>query len=561
MFDLGAHLLSWIIFLPAVVVGGLLGVEGVLRLFFATRLSGGIWKGAALSGSLVGFALSVLAWQRFDSTASGMQMVERAPWIPDYGIYYYVGIDGISLFLVILTTFLLPIVLLASWYEIATRVKQYVFFMLALQTGMLGAFLATNLFLFYMFWEVMLIPMYFVIGIWGGARRLYATLKFFIYTMIGSLLMLVGILVLYYLNYQQFGVLTFDYYGFQGAAGILDTVIATSGGPWWQTQTWLFAAFALAFAIKVPMFPFHTWLPDAHVEAPTAGSVVLAGVLLKLGTYGFLRYALPMFPIAALELSPVLFTLAAIGVIYGALVAMVQTDVKKLVAYSSVSHLGLVILGMFALNLQGIEGSILQMVNHGLSTGALFLLVGMIYERRHTREIAEFGGLARVMPVFTALFLITTFSSIGLPMLNGFVGEFLILIGVFGVSPWFAALGTSGVVLGAVYMLWMVRRVLFGPLLDAANQRLTDLTLREKVVGVAMVVPMIWIGVYPAPFLRPMDRAVEDFLTTMESRGADLSARRWRPEVAPAESAMESTERAPTFEPAELIDLTGGAAE
>jgi NADH-quinone oxidoreductase subunit M len=544
-------LLSWIVFLPIAIAGGLLLVEAVLRLFLSTRLTEGIWKLAALVGSLAGFGLSLVAWARFDASVSGMQMVERAAWIPDYGIHYYVGIDGISLFLVVLTTFLLPIVLLASWYDIATRVKQYVFFMLALQTGMLGAFLAINLFLFYVFWEVMLIPMYFVIGIWGGPRRLYATLKFFIYTMIGSLLMLVGILVLYYLHFAQFGALTFDYYGFEGAAGILDTVIATTGSPWWQTQTWLFAVFALAFAIKVPMFPFHTWLPDAHVEAPTAGSVVLAGVLLKLGTYGFLRYALPMFPVAALDLSWLVFTLALIGVIYGALVAMVQSDVKKLVAYSSVSHLGLVVLGMFALNLQGVEGSILQMVNHGLSTGALFLLVGMLYERRHTREISDFGGIAHVMPVFTAFFLITTFSSVGLPMLNGFVGEFLILIGIFGVSPWVATLATTGVILGAVYMLWMVRRVFFGPLLLAANEGLADLSLREKLVATAMVVPMIWIGVYPAPFLRPMDRAVEDFLTTMESRGADLSARRWAPGV---ESADTADRAGPDL-------LEGGAAE
>jgi NADH-quinone oxidoreductase subunit M len=371
----------------------------------------------------------------------------------------------------------------------------------------------------------MLIPMYFVIGIWGGPRRIYATIKFFIYTMIGSLLMLVGILELVYMHYSQFGVLTFDYIGFQGATGILDTVIRTTGGPWWETQFWLFFPFALAFAIKVPIFPFHTWLPDAHVEAPTAGSAVLAGVLLKLGTYGYVRFAMPLFPQATVELTPVFFTLAIIGIIYGALVAMVQKDVKKLVAYSSVSHLGFVMLGLFALNLQGIEGGLLQMVNHGISTGALFILVGMLYQRRHTREITDFGGIAHVMPVFSAFFVIATLSSIGLPMLNGFVGEFLILLGTFAVNPWVATLATSGVILSAVYMLWMVRRVFFGPVVHDANAKLLDLDLREKVVAVALTIPMFWIGIYPASFLRPMDRTVTELLALMESRGADLATR------------------------------------
>jgi NADH-quinone oxidoreductase subunit M len=508
-----AHLLSAIVFLPIVTVL----VLGVASMWLP--LSAAFWRVICLISSGFGFGLSLRAWGRFDPTAGGMQLVERADWISDYGIHYYVGIDGISLFLVVLTAFLLPVILLASWTDISTRVKQYLFFMMALQTGMLGAFLSLNLFLFYMFWEVMLIPMYFVIGIWGGPRRIYATVKFFIYTMLGSLLMLVGILVLIYLHYQQLGTFTFDYIGFGGSTGVLDTVIRTSGAPWWQSQYWLFCAFALAFAIKVPMFPFHTWLPDAHVEAPTAGSAVLAGVLLKLGTYGFVRYALPLFPAATVELSPYVFALALIGVIYGALVAMVQSDVKKLVAYSSVSHLGFVMLGLFALNLQGIEGSILQMVNHGISTGALFILVGMIYERRHTREIAEFGGIAQVMPVFTVFFVITTMSSIGLPMLNGFVGEFLILLGTFAAAPWVAVVATSGVILSAVYMLWVVRRVFFGPLRHDANRRLLDLDLREKVVATALVIPMFWIGIYPASFLRPMDRSVAELLATMESRG------------------------------------------
>ena len=517
---LDANLLSAVIFLPIVTVIVLMASE-----VFGTRFSDGVWRGTAFVSSLIGFGLALRLWARFDPTAGGMQLVERSPWIPDYGIQYYLGVDGISLFLVVLTAFLLPIILLASWTDITKRVKQYLFFMLALQTGMLGAFLSLNMFLFYMFWEVMLIPMYFVIGIWGGPRRIYATIKFFIYTMIGSLLMLVGILVLVYMHYSQFGVLTFDYIGFQGATGILDTVIRTTGGAWWETQFWLFGAFALAFAIKVPMFPFHTWLPDAHVEAPTAGSAVLAGVLLKLGTYGYVRFAMPLFPQATVELTPVFFTLAIIGIIYGALVAMIQKDVKKLVAYSSVSHLGLVMLGLFALNLQGIEGGMLQMVNHGISTGALFILVGMIYQRRHTREITDFGGIAHVMPVFTTFFVIATLSSIGLPMLNGFVGEFLILLGTFAVNPWVATLATSGVILSAVYMLWMVRRVFFGPVVHDANAKLLDLDLREKIVAVALTIPMFWIGIHPASFLRPMDRTVTELLSLMESRGADLATR------------------------------------
>jgi len=515
------HLLTAMIFSP---IASLL--VPMLLEAFGWRLSATMWKGFALIVSVVGLGLGIEVWRRFDATVGSMQMVEHSTWISGYGINYYVGIDGISLFLVVLAAFLLPIILIASWTEIEKRVKQYIFFMMLLQTGMLGAFLSLNLFLFYVFWEVMLIPMYFVIGIWGGPRRLYATVKFFIYTMVGSLLMLVGILVLVFLHYQQFpgDPVTFDYIGFAGAPGIIDTPISTEGQPWWQKQSCLFLLFGLSFAIKVPVFPFHTWLPDAHVEAPTAGSVVLAGVLLKLGTYGFLRYSLPLFPVATIDLAPWALGLAIIGIIYGALVAMVQQDIKRLVAYSSVSHLGLVMLGLFALNLQGLEGALLQMVNHGLSTGALFLLVGMLYERRHVRDIGEFGGLARVMPAFTAFFLITTMASIGLPLLNGFVGEFLILIGIFAVSPLAAVLATSGVILSAVYMLWMVRRVFFGPLRHDVNRKLVDLGLREKLVATAMVVPMIWIGIYPSSFLRPMDRSLSALLRKMEARGADIVA-------------------------------------
>ncbi len=514
---LDAHLLTVITFLPLVTVLALALGEWVVRLPEV------VWKWGALGSSLVGAALTILLWQRFDPAASGQQFVERVAWIPAYGISYSMGMDGIALLLAALTSFLLPVVLIASWTDIQKRVRSYLFFMMALQTGMLGAFFALNLFLFYVFWETMLIPMYFIIGIWGGPRRVYATVKFFIYTMVGSLLMLVGIVVLAWLHQQQFGSLTFEYYGVAPASGLLDLSIPTEGGAWWQRQGFLFGVFALAFAIKVPMFPFHTWLPDAHVEAPTPGSAVLAGVLLKLGTFGFVRYALPLFPQAAIEYAPWIVGLALVGIVYGALVAWVQEDVKKLVAYSSVSHMGFIVLGLFALNPQGVTGAVLQMVNHGVSTGALFILVGMIYERRHVRDLDAFGGLARVMPVFAAFFVIATMSSVGLPGLNGFVGEFLILLGAFSRLGWAAVIATSGVILSAVYMLWAVRRVFFGPLVHEANKVLLDLSPREKLVGVALVIPMIWIGVHPSTFTNPMDRAVTELLETMNRRAPDMA--------------------------------------
>jgi NADH-quinone oxidoreductase subunit M len=520
---LSQHLLTLVIFLPIAAGLGLLVVDGALSgLSGRIGLSDQVWRVTGFVSSLLGLAAALEVWHRFDPGSPDLQLVEHVPWIAGYGIHYYLGVDGVSLFLVVLTAFLLPVILLASWTDIAVRVKQYVFFMLALQAGMLGSFLSVNLFLFYVFWEVTLIPMYFIIGIWGGPRRIYATVKFFIYTMLGSLLMLVGILLLVYMGYQASGVLTFDYVGFQGAPGLLDfpLPIWPAGEPWWaQRQLWLFLAFAFAFAIKVPMFPFHTWLPDAHVEAPTAGSAVLAGVLLKLGTYGFVRYAMPLFPEAAEACTGLIVTLSVIGIVYGALVAMVQRDVKKLVAYSSVSHLGFVMLGLFAFNLIGLQGAVLQMVNHGISTGALFLLVGMLYERRHTREIDQFGAVAHVMPVFGTFFLIASLSSMGLPLLNGFVGEFLILLGAFGANPWAATIGASGVVLGAVYLLWTVRRIFFGPLRQEANRLLVDLSLRERLVACALVVPMFWIGLYPASFLVPMQRSAASWLEVMQKRG------------------------------------------
>jgi NADH-quinone oxidoreductase subunit M len=464
-----------------------------------------IARRVAFGATLLTFLLSLVLLAEFRGDTADFQFVERFSWIADFGIQYYVGIDGISLFLVLLTTLLMPLVILSSWDDVHKRVKEYLFFFLLLETGMLGTFVALDLFLFYVFWEVVLIPMYFLIGIWGGPRRIYAALKFLLYTMVGSLLMLVAILYLAYLHNTQHGAVTFD----------LLQLHKLTIPP--ETQTWLFAAFALSFAIKVPLFPFHTWLPDAHVEAPTGGSVILAGVLLKMGTYGFIRFAMPLFPAAAYEAVPVVMALAVIGIIYGALVAMVQPDLKKLVAYSSVSHLGFVMLGLFALNVQGVEGALYQMLNHGISTGALFFLVGVVYERRHTRLISEYGGLWKQVPLYAAVFLVVMLSSIGLPGLNGFIGEFLILLGAFGANTWAGVFGVSGVVLGAAYMLWMYQRVMFGPLRHEENTKLTDLSRREVAVFVPLLALMLVMGVYPKPFLARMEKSVETTLARVQT--------------------------------------------
>ena len=459
---------------------------------------------AALAFSCLTFLLSLTLWLGFRLDTAEFQYVEAYAWIPDFGIQYLLGLDGVSLFLVLLTTFLTPLVVLFSFGDITERVKEYFFFVLMLETGMLGAFMALDLFLFYVFWELMLVPMYFIIGVWGGARRIYASLKFVLYTLTASLLMLVAILYLVGIHAES-AAMTFD------VRQLYDVGLSPT------EQMWLFAAFALAFAVKVPMFPLHTWLPDAHVEAPTGGSVILAGVLLKLGTYGFLRFAMPLFPVAVAAATPLFMGLAVVGILYGAAVAMVQPDLKKLVAYSSVSHLGFVVLGLFALNVTGIEGAIYQMVNHGLSTGALFLLVGMIYGRRHTRLIADFGGLWKTIPRFSAVFLVVTFSSIGLPGLNGFVGEFLILLGTFGRSPWAAVFACGGIVLGAVYMLWMYQRVVFGPVTHDENAALTDLTRREIMVLAPVVTMIVVMGVFPTPFLRAMEPSVVALVARIEA--------------------------------------------
>jgi NADH-quinone oxidoreductase subunit M len=491
-------LLSLITFLP--------GAAGI-ALLFVPRRSAGVLRLVSLAVTVLTFACSLPLYFGFDADAIGYQFEENRRWMPTLGVAYHVGIDGISLLLVLLTTFLMPLALVSAWGSVEDRFKEFTATMLLLETGMLGVFVSLDLFLFYVFWEAMLVPMYFIIGIWGGPNRVYAAVKFILYTMVGSALMLVAILGLYYQYGAATGRYTFD-------VPVLAQYVMAPG----LAQNLMFLAFALAFAIKVPLFPFHTWLPDAHVEAPTAGSVVLAGVLLKMGTYGFLRFCLPFFPDASLSFGPLVFALAVIGVIYGAWVSTVQPDLKKLVAYSSVSHLGFVMLGIFTLNQQGLVGAIIQMVNHGLSTGALFLMVGMIYERRHSRLIADFGGLWRIVPAFSALFLVVALSSLGLPGLNGFVGEFLILVGAFQRNAWLAAVATSGIIFAAVYLLWMYQRVIFGEVTHEENRRLRDLTPREWAVLVPVLALIVWIGVYPTAFTGKTEATVEALIMQVEAK-------------------------------------------
>ena len=495
------HPLTLVTFFPLV---------GVLIILFLKQEQKNAARWVALITSLITFGFSLVVLAYFNPSYPDLQEVINLPWIPiaQWEIRYYLGVDGLSILLLLLTTLLTPISILSTWTAVEDRVKDFMLFFLLLEVGMVGVFLAQDLFLFYIFWEFTLVPMYFLIGIWGGPRRMYAAVKFFLYTMAGSILMLLAILWL--------GI-------YQGSFQVPD-LIAKGGIPA-NLQMWLFLAFAAAFAIKVPMWPLHSWLPDAHVEAPTAGSVILAGVLLKMGTYGFVRFNLPLFPQAAVQLAPWMAALAVIGILYGAAVSYAQKDVKKLVAYSSVSHLGFVMLGIFALNSQGIQGGILQMVNHGLSTGALFLIVGMIYEQRHTRDMDAFGGLWKVMPIYGALTLIVALSSMGLPGLNGFVGEFTILLGSWGAgqaggplgSHWYAGLAAIGVILAAVYILLMFQKMFLGPVTKEENRNLKDLNWREIVTLLPLLVLIFWIGLYPKPFFMLMAPAVDKLVAALQT--------------------------------------------
>jgi len=459
----------------------------------------------ALSFSLVVLVLAALLWARFDPAQAEYQLVESLRWAPSLGISFLVGVDGMSLFLLLLTAFLTPLSVLASWESIQEKTAAYYALLLVMESLMMGVFLALDVFLFYVFWEAVLVPMYLLIGVWGGERRIYAAIKFFLFTMGGSVLMLVGILFCYHLQDVQTGAPSFDLRLWQGLVMSQDT------------QQWLFLAFFAGFAIKIPIFPLHTWLPDAHVEAPTAGSVILAGILLKMGAYGLLRFAVPLFPEGARTFTPAILTLAVIGILYGALLAMVQPDLKRLVAYSSVSHLGFVVLGIFSFDVAGVEGALFQMVSHGLSTGALFIMVGMIYDRRHTRAIEDLGGLKKSMPRFAGVFLIVLLSSMGLPGLSGFVGEFLVLLGAFQTAPPFAVAAALGVILAAIYLLWMYKRVMLGEVKNPANDHLPDLSRREGMILLPIVILILWMGVAPGTFLRPLDGTVERFVSRTPS--------------------------------------------
>ena len=485
---------------------------GVLALLFLPSDNKSLIRWTALGASLLTFGLSLWVLTKFTASNPDLQLVAKYDWITVAGwnIQYHLGVDGLSILLVLLTTFLTPISILSTWTAVEERVKDFMIFFLLLEVGMTGVFLAQDLFLFYIFWEFTLVPMYFLIGIWGGPRRIYAAVKFFLYTMAGSILMLLAILWL----------------GIAGGTFSVPELILKGGIPA-DIQWWLFLAFTAAFAIKVPMWPLHSWLPDAHVEAPTAGSVILAGVLLKMGTYGFLRFNIPLFPEATLKAAPWIALFATIGIIYGAAVSYAQSDVKKLVAYSSVSHLGFVMLGMFALNAQGMEGAILQMINHGLSTGALFLLVGMIYEQTHTRELKVYGGLWKITPIYGSIMLIVALSSMGLPGLNGFVGEFAILLGAFGStaigSPWFAGVSAIGVIMAAIYILYMFQKMFLGPqgeIVDEVKKHghaLRDLNWREIATIVPILVFIFWIGLYPAPFFNLMAPSVDKLVAALQT--------------------------------------------
>jgi NADH-quinone oxidoreductase subunit M len=527
----------------------LLPIVGAVLVALLGRERDGLARQIALAVSLVTFGVSLVMWAKFDPASAAYQFEERHAWLPDFGVSYHLGIDGISLWLVVLTTFLTPISLLCSWESIEERVPAFLAFMLALEAAMIGVFVSLDLFLFYVFWDAMLIPMYFLIGIWGYDRRIYAATKFLLYTMAGSVLMLIAIIWVAYYHRTVTGTPSFD---------LVDLyALDIPGG----LQTWLFLAFAVAFAIKVPLFPFHTWLPEAHVQAPTAGSVILAGVLLKMGTYGLLRFAFPLFPAAALHFAPWIATLAVIGIVYGALVAMVQPDMKKLVAYSSVSHLGIVVLGLCALTVQGVQGAVYQMLAHGISTGGLFLIVGMLSDRRHTRQIAEFGGLKLVMPKLVGAFLLITLASVALPGMNGFIGEFLILVGTFGSKSLVSArmlttFAATGVILSAVYMLWMFQRVNYGPVSNDKNRGLRDLSPREWMVIAPICAMAVIMGVVPGWFLKPMEASVTKTIEHVVGANAPRNAG-VRP--LPSDTALVATTPIAVAEPATLSPATAAA--
>jgi NADH-quinone oxidoreductase subunit M len=528
------HILSITLFTPLVGLVLLLFIPGERK--NAVRWWGNL---AMFVGFLVSLPLAF--WFAGEAPDQQFKFIERHEWIASIGAQYFLGIDGISFLLIMLTTVLGFLSVLSSWTAIEERAKEYYAMFLLLQTGMLGVFMALDFFLFYVFWEVMLVPMYFIIGVWGGPRKLYAAIKFFLYTLAGSVLMLLGILALYFRYHSDTGIYTFD-------------VLSLTQHTWpANLQFWVFWAFMVGFAIKVPMFPFHTWLPDAHVEAPTAGSVILAGILLKMGTYGFVRFSLPMLPQASSnpKIVKVMVTLSIIAIVYGALVSMMQRDMKKLIAYSSVSHLGFCTLGIFALNPHGLSGSVIQQVNHGISTGALFLVAGLIYERRHTREIKELGGLSNVMPIYATLFMIVTLSSIGLPLLNGFIGEFTILQGAFEVSWRWAAWAVLGIVLGAAYMLWLYQRTMFGTCDNPKNQVLKDLNFREIMTLVPLVIWAFWIGLYPKPFFNVLEKPVAAIVERVNPNFYAPAARATAaaPPATPSESAPKAATHAPGVVP------------